>query len=44
LYEDSKLGEMEVWQKKYAEVMQALDRAEAHWLQDLEKLETAQGA
>ena len=44
LYDDSKLGEMEVWQKKYAEVMQALDRAEAHWLQDLEKLETAQGA
>ena len=44
LYEDANLGEMEVWQKKYAEVMQALDRAEAHWLQDLEKLETAQGA
>ena len=41
LYEDSKLGEMEVWQKKYAEVMGALDRAEALWMQDLEKLEKA---
>jgi len=42
LYEDAKLGEMEVWQKKYAEVMGALDRAEALWMQDLEKLETAE--
>ncbi|MFT5786452.1 MAG: ATP-binding cassette subfamily F protein 3 [Ascidiaceihabitans sp.] len=41
LYEDAKLGEMEVWQKKYAEVMGALDRAEALWMQDLEKLEKA---
>ena len=41
LYEDAKLGEMEVWQKKYAEVMGALDRAEALWMQDLEKLEEA---
>ena len=44
LYEDSKLGEMEVWQKKYAEVMDALDRAEALWMQALEKLERAQAA
>ncbi len=42
LYEDSKLGEMEVWQKKYAEVMEALDRAESLWMQALEKLEKAQ--
>ena len=41
LYEDAKLGEMEVWQKKYAEVMGALDRAEALWMQDLGKLEKA---
>lgn len=44
LYEDSKIGEMEVWQKKYAEVMGALDRAEALWMQDLEKLEKADSA
>ncbi|MEL6338128.1 MAG: ATP-binding cassette domain-containing protein, partial [Pseudomonadota bacterium] len=42
LYEDTKIGEMEVWQKKYAEVMEALDRAEALWMQDLEKLEAAE--
>lgn len=44
LYEDTKLGEMEVWQKKYAEVMGALERAESLWMQDLEKLETAENA
>lgn len=44
LYEDTKLGEMEVWQKKYAEVMEALDRAETIWMKDLEKLETAETA
>jgi ATP-binding cassette subfamily F protein 3 len=42
LYDDAKLGEMEVWQKKYAEVMSALERAEAIWWQDLEKLELAE--
>lgn len=40
LYEDGKTGEAEVWQKKYAEVMNALDRAEAMWMTSLEKLET----
>ena len=44
LYEDSKIGEMAVWQKKYAEVMDALDRAEALWMQALEKLEKAEAA
>ncbi|MEO0390306.1 MAG: ATP-binding cassette domain-containing protein, partial [Pseudomonadota bacterium] len=44
LYEDAKIGEMEVWQKKYAEVMDALGRAETLWMQDLEKLETAERA
>ncbi|MCI2398169.1 ABC-F family ATP-binding cassette domain-containing protein [Aliiroseovarius subalbicans] len=42
LYEDGKLGEMEVWQKKYAEVMNGLDRAEAMWLSALDKLEKAE--
>ncbi len=35
---------MEVWQKKYAEVMDALERAEALWLTAQEKLETAEAA
>jgi len=39
LYEPEKLGEAEVWQKKYAEVMEALDRAEGLWMKSLEKLE-----
>ncbi|ASM72148.1 MULTISPECIES: ABC-F family ATP-binding cassette domain-containing protein [Roseobacteraceae] len=42
LYEDTKSGEAEVWQKKYAEVMNALDRAEAMWMASLEKLESAE--
>ena len=41
LYEPERLGEMETWQKKYAEVMEGLDRAEAMWLRAQEKLEAA---
>ena len=41
LYEDGKAGEAEVWQKKYAEVRTALDRAEALWVAASEKLEAA---
>ena len=41
LYEPGKGGEVEVWQKKYAEVMNGLDRAEAMWITSLEKLEKA---
>ena len=41
LYEDGKSGEAEVWQKKYAEVRTALDRAEALWIAASEKLEAA---
>ena len=41
LYEDGKVGEAEVWQKKYAEVMNALDRAEAMWMAASEKLDKA---
>jgi ATP-binding cassette subfamily F protein 3 len=44
LYEDSRKGEVEVWQRKYAEVMGALERAEALWMQSLEKLERANDA
>jgi ATP-binding cassette subfamily F protein 3 len=42
LYEDGKQGEAEVWQKKYAEVMDGLDRAETLWMAALEKLEKAE--
>ncbi|MFD3189720.1 ABC-F family ATP-binding cassette domain-containing protein [Sedimentitalea sp. HM32M-2] len=42
LYEDGKAGEAEVWQRKYAEVMEGLDRAETLWMTALEKLETAE--
>ncbi|WP_127903324.1 ABC-F family ATP-binding cassette domain-containing protein [Solirhodobacter olei] len=42
LYEPERIGEMETWQKKYAEVMDGLDRAEALWMTALEKLETAE--
>ena len=42
LYEKDKVGELEVWNKKYAEVMQALERAEGMWMTALEKLEKAQ--
>jgi ATP-binding cassette subfamily F protein 3 len=32
---------MATWQKKYAEVMEGLDRAEGMWLKAQEKLENA---
>ncbi|MDU8926572.1 ABC-F family ATP-binding cassette domain-containing protein [Alisedimentitalea sp. MJ-SS2] len=35
-------AEAAVWQKKYAEIMDGLDRAEGLWMSALEKLETAQ--
>lgn len=42
LYEDARKGELETWNRKYAEVMDALDRAEKIWLDALEKLEQVQ--
>jgi ATP-binding cassette subfamily F protein 3 len=44
LYEDGRTGELATWQKKYAEVMEGLDRAEALWLAASEKLEKAGAA
>ncbi|PTQ75237.1 ABC-F family ATP-binding cassette domain-containing protein [Celeribacter persicus] len=41
LYEDKQAAV--VWQKKYAEVSEAMDRAEALWMAALEKLESAGG-
>ena len=42
LYESTRIGELETWNKKYAEVMEGLDRAEAMWLQAQERLETSE--
>ena len=44
LYDDTRVGELEVWNKKYAEVRDAMSRAEALWMAALEKLEKAQQA
>ncbi|AEI94311.1 ABC transporter ATP-binding protein [Roseobacter litoralis Och 149] len=44
LYEDAKRGELAVWNKKYAEVMDALERAEGMWMAALEKLEKSGAA
>lgn len=41
LYEGSKQGELEVWNRKYAEVMNGLGKAETMWEQALAKLEAA---
>ena len=42
LYEKGKQSDIEVWQRKHAEVLEALDRAEALWMDALEKLELAE--
>jgi len=43
IYRGERAGEADVWQKKYAEVRDALDRAEDLWLRAQEKLEKAMG-
>ena len=42
LYDDTRIGELATWNKKYAEVMEALERAEALWLAAQEKLESVE--
>ncbi|MBV0911665.1 ABC-F family ATP-binding cassette domain-containing protein [Anianabacter salinae] len=42
LYEQDRVGDLGVWNKKYAEVMDGLARAEAMWMAALEKLEKAE--
>ncbi|WP_420859022.1 ABC-F family ATP-binding cassette domain-containing protein [Marivivens marinus] len=44
LYEDTKKGELETWNRKYAEIMDGLERAEALWVSASEKLEKAESA
>ena len=42
LYEDSRKGELETWNRKYAEVMEGLHRAESLWEAAAERLEAAE--
>jgi len=42
LYEDGKAGELETWNRKYAEVMEGLERAETLWLAAQQKLDSAE--
>ena len=42
LYEPARKGELETWNRKYAEVMEGLDRAEEMWLAAQGKLEMAE--
>jgi ATP-binding cassette subfamily F protein 3 len=44
LYEKARKGELDTWNKKYAEVMDGLHRAEALWEAALEKLDAAENA
>ena len=44
LYEDDKIADLEVWNRKYAEVTDAIAKAEALWLDAQEKLDAAEGA
>jgi ATP-binding cassette subfamily F protein 3 len=43
LYETSRQDEMQLWQRKFAEVEEALERAESLWMAALESLERAEG-
>ena len=42
LYEDARAGELETWNRKFAEVEEGLTRAEALWIAAQEKLDAAQ--
>ncbi len=42
LYDDARRTDLEVWQRKYAEIEDGLQRAEALWLEAQEKLEKAE--
>ncbi|MXQ07533.1 ATP-binding cassette domain-containing protein [Alphaproteobacteria bacterium GH1-50] len=43
MYEADRIAETEGWQKKFAEVEEGLERAEALWMRALERLEAAGG-
>ncbi|MGR3501500.1 ABC-F family ATP-binding cassette domain-containing protein [Pseudaestuariivita sp.] len=43
MYEDNNIAKMESYQKKYAEVMEAMERAEGLWVKAQDKLDRAEG-
>ncbi len=43
LYEDTRVGELATWNRKYAEVMEGLGKAESLWEAAVERLEKAEG-
>jgi ATP-binding cassette, subfamily F, member 3 len=44
LYDDDKINDLETWNRKFAEVVDAMDRAEALWVAAQEKLDAAETA
>ncbi|NDW43934.1 ABC-F family ATP-binding cassette domain-containing protein [Ruegeria sp. PrR005] len=44
LYTDDKVADLEVWNRKYAELKDAMDRAETLWMDAQEKLDAAQAS
>jgi ATP-binding cassette subfamily F protein 3 len=43
LYEDDRRDDLTLWNKKFAEGEEGLEKAEALWMEALEKLEAAEG-
>ncbi|WP_120635224.1 ABC-F family ATP-binding cassette domain-containing protein [Ruegeria sp. EL01] len=44
LYEDDRVNDLEVWNRKFAEVVEAMKKAEALWVKAAERLERAEAA
>ncbi|MFD0908371.1 ABC-F family ATP-binding cassette domain-containing protein [Ruegeria arenilitoris] len=44
LYEDDRVGDLETWNRKFAEVVEAMQRAETLWVAAAERLENAEAA
>ncbi|WP_170324664.1 ABC-F family ATP-binding cassette domain-containing protein [Ruegeria arenilitoris] len=44
LYEDDKINDLETWNRKFAEVVEAMQKAEALWVAAAERLENAENA
>ena len=44
LYEDDKINDLQTWNRKFAEVVEAMQKAEALWVAAAERLENAENA
>ncbi|WP_170508628.1 ABC-F family ATP-binding cassette domain-containing protein [Ruegeria arenilitoris] len=44
LYEDDRIADLETWNRKFTEVVEAMSRAEALWVAAAERLESAEAA